>query len=387
MLACASDKILSGKILDSTLGLCVNQVSFRQHTEKFVADKNMDLNFDQIETGIYALRTLMSQMANQKNKDRRIPDPWQRHYSIIFDKIACVDNAHDDSEVEEIPIIPRAIPIIDVESDDEIDAKELFRSEHPKLQQLLQVKVEKVDSVQDGRQVPMEEESNLAGSEPVGAAGMLAIEDLITLAADSEPSGTAGKLAMEEINNLAADSEPGGTAGKLAMKEINKVADTEPNGTAGKLSMEEMNNLAGSGPQGVVGKDKWAALQAEKKKEHLDRLNGKGKGKGAKGKGELKKGKDKGKKGKKGKGNGKGGKGGKVEGEIGGKIDYNTWRKREHSKVYHTERTKLLRAGRTAEFAKKNSGLKATAHMQNIDKQRAAGTWKWPSHVRVEFDP
>ena len=269
MLACASDKILSGKILDSTLGLCVNQVSFRQHTEKFVADKNMDLNFEQIETGIYALRNLMSQMANHKSHDRQIPKPWQRHYSIIFDKIACVDNAHDDSEVEEIPIIPTPVPIIDVESEDEIDAKELFRSDHPKLQQLLQVKVEKVDSVQDGRQVPMEGESNLAGSEPVGAAGMLALEDLINLAADSEPSGTAGKLAMEEINNLAADSEPGGTAGKLAMKEINKLADSEPNGTAGKLSMEEMNNLAGSGPQGVVGKNKWADLQAEKKKEHF----------------------------------------------------------------------------------------------------------------------
>ena len=79
----------------------MNQASLLLAVQAYAAKHAPGITRDQLERGTYALRCMISQLANHKQRRRPVPKEWQPTFQTIAEKIQTSEKNQIDIAVEE----------------------------------------------------------------------------------------------------------------------------------------------------------------------------------------------------------------------------------------------------------------------------------------------
>jgi hypothetical protein len=142
-------------VLDASGGRQILQAAMMNGTVQFVKKEGLELSTELCERASYAIRCMISQMANHKQKERSVPRSWCKVFQSLMDRIildlgddddddnSTINDIEPDGEDKEMKIMAvRAAPDLDdvlsVASSWDQDTSALFCSSDPDLQALLE---------------------------------------------------------------------------------------------------------------------------------------------------------------------------------------------------------------------------------------------------------
>jgi hypothetical protein len=302
-------------IIGATGGFVCHQSALIKGVASFSADNGLGLSPNDIEECAYALRSMISQIANHKMHQKLVPRAHQAKFQHIYDKIiipdvhtcdqednddaAQDDAAQDDAAEDSDHAIASSIEA--VESSTDMESAELFHSNDPELNNLLQ-------GTGTGTGAPQ------VNGSPEGTVALQG-----TGAPQGKSANNIGGIAINTLVELSAD------------------ASTQP-----------------------VSPAAWAALQAAKKKEAADTKAPAKEGKGKKQKKPTTKKRP----------------AAAITADIKAapeKVSWNTYSKREHSRIWHGERAFQLSIGLTKSDAAMKAADAAADHMKMVRAKRLQG--------------
>ena len=335
-------------------GKNVNQKSFMEAAVEYNRDELLEVPDEDLEMSVYALRAIISQMLNHKQKSRSIPKAWVKHWSYIVEKLDVsgddVDDDDDDDDDDED----------DAEGDDDCiclgDAQRPLCARVDLTDEDIRSKVGQVLNGVD------DEFTRLLNSEFNSDANAIPSKQNTST---SSASGSARALVEPQVGSR----RPKTSSAKQAM------APTSASGP--KLDLSKIKALVG--PQKVVVNQKAFAAVNKNIKAGLVKPNKRITGKQQV---DAKK-KPKSKKTMKAMKATKAMKAMKTP--KGAKIDFKTYKKNMHSVAWHREydrQTKVL--GREPEEAKKAAKKVAKTVTDRLDQEKADNCL--PNHVALDVN-
>jgi hypothetical protein len=311
-------------LVDASGGRAIHQKQLDGHMRKWVAQNDVEISEEKRDDVVYSVRALVCQLLNHKRKGRSIPQMWASRFQVLFDKLmvdsSCVQG---DSKSDQ--------PQLALADDDDYDPDDVDDSSEPEVVPIQPKKIDVVDlSDTDSQDFDLD-----AYKKKVFDSDDADLKELLEKDSAAEAPRGRRRLTSKTSENASAVIKPG-------------MLEHEP-GLESVLSKGVLSALASGDLSGGVTPAKWRALKAAQKKG--DRKPMKRKKCVAKA---MKK--------KKG-----------HQAKAVGNISWKCFAKREHSKVWHSERTLCMAAGMNKEAAGKNAAEKARKHAASLRERRAKG--------------